>query len=202
MITFDAIRSAHLAAITHLCKILPPPQLIGLWLLQGNLNDLSRYGRSLTPMNGPSYAPGGYGQAANMTMAGTSVPLPGNFSVDFVGLPITSFFIGSYEFRFSKNYGNWWLYVYNGGSAVTNKNLTEGGGTDNLYSHCAFYRIGNKVYFAYNGTVKTSITFTDEITSISVTSPAIQNLRITNHSVGTATSFPVPTGFYTGFEPI
>lgn len=202
MPNFDALRSAVVGPLSYLCKPQKPEELLGLWTLQGNLGDLSRYDRKLNAMNAPTYSSGGYGLCASMASAVVSIPVSGNFSLEFIGLPVTSFFIGTYEFRYGNGYGNWWLYVYNGSSQVTNKNLTEGGGTDNLYSHCAMCRIGSTLYFSYNGTVKHSMSFSNDLTSLSITSPAIQNVRLVSKALGTSSSYPVPSNLYTGFEPL
>lgn len=207
MITFDAIRSAHLAAITPLCKILPPPQLIGLWTLQGNLTDLSRYGKSLNSTSNVSYGNDGLGQYATGLTASIGCSFPGDFSFDCCFKTNSSgahINFGNFYFKFPSDYQNWTIQIYQGTTQKSSVRYPGGDSGNDIMRPLAIYRISGTVYIAIAGLVKYSFSDNSTITNIAISTltAQIQNLRLTGHHIGTSSSFPVPNTLYTGFEPI
>ena len=230
MITFDAIRSAHLAAITPLCKILPPPQLIGCWpsMLQG---DKSQYKGTVNP---PTSATVVTSKSDSTVLPYAAVRIDAGASVSYyLGKSLDmsqDWTLDYFDVRYTSN--NYCHIVTSLGSltattyepqVATNGiffNSTRICAMDNdffvslpFFHFAMVYRASLKKLICFiNGTTKSAYQGTLDLSGASTVNAVVQqvfnkqyaiaNLRVSQKAIGTTTTFPVPTTLYTGYEPI
>ena len=199
MPNFDALRSAIIGPLEYLCKRQPPAELLGLWTLQGSLNDLSRYGRNLA--GSPSYTNTDPIYSNGFTFALNAISLQ-DFSFDFL---VQS---GNYRPTSQWIYTNIWSFgvenYYGDCLTFIDEEGTKLAGPVYGYTHIAVARKSGTVRFYKDGNKLASFESATPLTSINMnfgsSGGKICNLRITSKGLGNASSFPVPQTLYTGYE--
>lgn len=218
MPNFDALRPAISGPLSYLCKPQPPIQLLGCWPLTSTTDkaDVSRYGHAYTGSLSAATQTNALAKVVPSTnqpfLFDLNLGLP--WSVDFfMGLSHgaglgseTGISIGDFN-SYLKSDSNQGAHTdnisYNGTILATgNAKLPATG------AHVAFSYDGTTVRRFINGLLNLSATVTMSGTapglSIFVNNTSVWcfgNLRSVQKCLGT-TSYPVPSNFYTGFEPL
>jgi len=204
MPNFDAWRSAIIGPLEYICRPKEKPdELLACFPFNGDLLDVSKYG-CMYAAESSSFTDGG--------PLGKYATLKGSF----VHTTTTTFSID-----FFANFGNGGSY----GMVMPSSTLGSGGGlygtnndtllqmtNSNLYMNC-----GNSTWKHYaltyngttlkafaNGALKITATATLNLQSMitMVNATKISNLRVVGKVIGDGTTYPVPSTFYTGFEPL
>lgn len=208
MPNFDALRPAVVGPLSYLCKPQKPADLLGLWTFQGNLDDLSRYGHTLSSLSSYSFTTAGYGQAITNATGAFPCSVSGDFSFEWIiSAPPDGghqgFVVLNWDFRNAYNYGGngLWYYSVGGGGGSYVGDITP----YTAMMHVALVRRSTTLYVFINGIKKATIPSASGTLgniSFNCTSQNLQNVRLVGKALGTTTSYPVPSGIYTGYEAL
>ena len=208
MVSFDALRTGDAGPIAFICRPkVKPAELLALFPFNGDLNDLSDYGRTCSTSNASFSDAGPLGKCvaftgsilhtqssqwsidffANFTMANVQ-QMNFNCSVDSSGNGL-----------WGGNSNHVWCAI-GGGSAVDTTAVTGS------FCHFAFTYNGSTFSTYINGVRKSqkSVTLNAQtlITSVNKTTLQLSNLRVVGKCLTAGSTFPVPTNFYTGYEAL
>lgn len=212
MPNFDALRTSTLGALSYLCKPQPPQELLGCWPISHSQADVSRYGHPIA--TSLTYSSGGTitnGAKSDFQTDFQTLNFSGDWSLDFhfykshqrancVFLQIGNLYLGQKNNAGIKQ-GIWW-----GGTSL-------GGdfGYEVADGYQAFCKTGNTLYIYTNGAKVATVDASSFAgTSAGMTvgfhnysgSSIIQNLRVIQKAIGTASGYPVTTSLYTGYEAL
>lgn len=206
---FDAITAGNMGAIMTLAKPQPPEELRGLWTMQGNLNDLSRYGNNLSSLTTYSFNTAGFGQAITDASGAIPCSIDGDFTFEWIRSATPEYYdnqgftVLNWVFTNQYDYGNNALYYRVAGS--TSRTHVDRISSYAAMMHVALVRRSTTLYVYINGVKKTTIssaTGTLRNIAFDCAYQNLQNVRLVSKALGTTTTFPVPNGLYTGFEPL
>lgn len=209
MPNFDALRPAVVGPLSYLCKPQKPADLLGLWTFQGNLDDLSRYGHNLSSLSSYSFTTAGYGQAITNAIGAFPCSVAGDFSFEWIISGTPEYYghqglvVLNWDFRNQYDYGNNALYYYVVGTNT--RTYIDNISPYTAMMHVALVRRSTTLYVFINGIKKTTISSASGTLgniSFDCSYQNLQNVRLIGKALGTTTSYPVPSGIYTGYEPL
>jgi len=220
MVSFDALRSSHVGAMSYLCKnIVKPVKLFGCWpLAGGSISDVSRYngGNNLGTVQYTTTSDYGFpiitsGKTTYSFNLGTSLALQNPWSVEaFIKFTESRSDGDALSFgpviikSCNTDWGTGMVLSVNETNVNTLIPLTG------LLKHVAVTYDSNSVRLYVNGSKLLEQTATLSSSASVVTYLGVgwgnvqgmSNLRICQKLIGTSTTYPVPSGLYTGFEPL
>ncbi|MBR0193357.1 MAG: hypothetical protein IJQ31_14955 [Thermoguttaceae bacterium] len=206
MPNFDALRASNIGALSYICRPkVKPAELLALYPFDGDLNDISNYGRTCSTSDYSFTNDGPFGKC--LSFNGTVIHDASTaWSIDFFGQFLISG-SGVKVLNFSSSTQSAGLYGVNNDviCQITNTNLWFNTGVG-AFAHYALTYDGSVISGYANGVRKFQDTKAlNAQTTISCIRKAylkISNLRVVGKCLTTGTTFPVPTGFYTGFEDL
>ena len=199
MPNFDALRTASMGALSYICRpIEKPAELQALFPLDNSTENLA--GTSAGIIAG-DYVTGCF----NGTKAGSNVSglyaLGSSWTIDFV----TQYEAASVHIV---NFNSCSLYVGTSSGTPTyflNKSgwiTISGPVTVHSWHHIAVTCDGSSIYVYFDGVRTTTQTVTTNSATLSTSTNPISNFRIVSKCLTTGSTFPVPSGLYTGYEAL
>lgn len=209
MPNFDSLRSAIIGPLEYICRPKEKPaELLALYPFDNSLNDISNFARVLSTSDYvfTNDGPFGYCISANGSVIHTETT---QFTIDFFGNFIANP-TSNYAFRpncRTNQAGG--LYGINNGQKYDvlcqlNTNQWFCTGYD-VFAHYAVTYNGTTLTGYANGVKQFAENKTmnkQSIIQLYKGAIKISNLRVLGICLTTGSTFPVPTDFYTGFEPI
>ena len=216
MPNFDALRAGVVGPLAYMCKPEIPADLLALFPMDGSMNDLSRYGRTMSITTTPTYTTDGpLGKCAAFKGSFThnqTTPFTIDFFANFPnsGAGNGNFFPNCSLFGSAGNNGGG-IYgtTVAGHSAefllqITGSNLWLGGSAG-TFSHFALTYDGTTLCAYIDGVRTQAVTVTlnpQSTIHLVAGNTKYCNLRVVGKCLASGSTFPVPSDFYTGFEPI
>lgn len=207
MVSFDALRAAILGPLAYIgIPKKKPDELLALYPFDGDLIDISNYGRTFASSDYTFTNDGPFGKCLS-AFTGTVVhDAVTKWSVDFYGYFVLAG-SGGTTVKFSAGTTQYGLYGVNNDviCQLTSTNTWFTSGL-NSFVHYALTYDGSDLRGYTNGVrafkTSASLNVQSTINFVKKNYIKLSNLRVVGKVLGTDTAFPVPTDFYTGYEAL